>query len=210
MKKITIIGITLIALLLTIGCAEKAVAPTPTEESAEEEVTEEVVEEAEEAEEAEEELEYKTYTNSEYGFLIGYPESWDVMEDYSGCVVAFFGPSVLEGYYYININVFAEKVIEEAPLENYVRLTELAYKREDIGYKKLQEYDTTISGLPAIVIVFTGDYKFDGETIHMKDRIAIFIKDRIGYQMTFDTPAEFHDEYVDYFDLAMSTFLFTE
>ena len=153
-------------------------------------------------------IESLTYTNSEYGFSVEYPKDWDVMEDYMGTAVAFMGPLVLEDTYYININVFTEQLLEDMTLEDYVKLSDLSAKRTIPNYNKQQEYSTTIGGLPATILVATQTFELDGEDIALKEKYAIFIKDEIGYTITYDVPAEFHDEYLDSFDLAINSFKF--
>ncbi|MDP6142475.1 MAG: hypothetical protein QGF23_03430, partial [Dehalococcoidales bacterium] len=62
----------------------------------------------------------QTYTNSEYGFSVNYPADWDAREGIVGLVVAFDGPTVLEGIYDVNINVNAERIDEKMTLGDYV------------------------------------------------------------------------------------------
>ena len=152
--------------------------------------------------------EYLTYTNAEYGFSIDYPEDWDVMEDYMGTAVAFMGPLVLEDSYYLNISVVVEQLPEEMTLKDYVKALDLNLKRTTPDYNKVEEYSTTISGLPATVLVATATTALDGEDIALRDTLAMFIKDEVAYTITYNAPEEFHDEYAEYFDLVISSFKF--
>ena len=153
-------------------------------------------------------IEGLTYTNSEQGFSVEFPEDWDVMEDYMGMVVAFMGPLVLEGAYYININVRVEQLPEKMTFEDFVKSGELADKRTIPNYKKIEEYSTTIAGLPANMHTITGTVKLDEKDLLLKDGVARFVKDEVGYVITYDTPEEFHDEYADCFELVISSFKF--
>ena len=146
-------------------------------------------------------IESRTYTNSEYNFSIDYPEDWDVLEDYMGMVFAFMGPLVLEETYYVNINLAAEQLpYEDMKLKDYGKAVELNTKRTSTDYKKVDEYSTTIGGQPAIVIVFTCTFEVEGTKFALKDSVAVFIKNNIGYTITYDVPEEFHDQYADCFD----------
>ncbi len=154
-------------------------------------------------------IESLTYTNSEYGFSVEHPKDWDVLEDYMGTVVAFMGPLVLEGTFYININVWVEQIIhKDMTLKDYVKVSVLNAKKNLPNYHKAQEYNTTISGLPATVLVVTWTGELDGEDVALKNKKAMLLKDEVAYTITYVVPAEFHDEYADCFDLAISTFNF--
>jgi len=48
----------------------------------------------------------------------------------------------------------------------------------------------------------------DKETVELKDIGAIFIKDNVGYIITYDVPAKMHDEYKDCFELVIDSFEF--
>ncbi len=147
-----------------------------------------------------------TYTNSEYSFSVDYPADWDVREDLDGLVVVFAGPSVLEGIYDININVLAERLRKKMTLKDYVMASDLKAIQTIPNYRKVQAEATTVSGLPAIVFVATLAVKCNGKKVSLKNKYAIFIKDKVAYTITYDTPAQFHDEYADCFDLVISSF----
>ncbi len=147
-----------------------------------------------------------TYTNSEYSFSAGYPADWDVREDLIGVVVAFAGPSVLEGIYDVNINVNAERLRQEIALQDFVTASDLRARKTIPNYNKVQEYATTINGLPAVVLVATFVVKCNGKKVALKNKYAIVIKDKVAYTITYDAPAECYDEYADCFDLVISSF----
>lgn len=147
-----------------------------------------------------------TYTNSEYGFSVDYPADWEVREDLDGIAVVFAGPSVLEGIYDININVTPERLLKEMTLKDYVKASDLKASRTIPDYKKERAYATKISGLPAVVFVATLAVKSNEKKVSLKNKYAIVIKDKVAYTITYDTPAECHDEYADCFDLVISSF----
>tara|TARA_B100001971_G_C17790061_1_gene334063 strand:- start:18 stop:479 length:462 start_codon:yes stop_codon:yes gene_type:complete len=147
-----------------------------------------------------------TYTNSEYSFSVNYPVDWNVKEDLVELVVIFGGPSVLEGIYDVNINVNAERLHQEIALEDFVTASDLKARRTIPNYSTVQAYNTTIGGLPAIVLVATLSVKCNGKKVDLKNKYAIVIKDKVAYTITYDAPAECHDEYADCFDLVISSF----
>ena len=148
----------------------------------------------------------QTYTNSEYGFSVDYPADWDVREGVVGLVVAFDGPTVLEGIYDVNINVNAERIDEEMTLRDYVVASDLRAISTIPNYKKVKEYAAEINGLEGTVLEATLAIKCNGKKVDLKNKYAIVIKDNVAYTITYDTPAESHDEYADCFDLVINSF----
>ncbi len=147
-----------------------------------------------------------TYTNSEYSFSVDYPADWDVKEGVVGLVVAFDGPTVLEGIYDVNINVNAERLHKEIALEDFVTASDLRARKTIPNYSTVKAYVTTINGLPAIVLVATLAVKSNGKKVDLKNKYAIVIKDKVAYTITYDAPVECHDEYADCFDLVIGSF----
>ena len=148
------------------------------------------------------------YSNSNLGFSVDYLADWSVMEGLPGLVVGFAGPEVLDGTYTISINVAVERLREDIALKDYIKASELKAQRNIPGYNKVQEYDTTICGLPAIVWVQTSTTESYGGHIALRDKKAMFVKDNIVYVITYDVPAEFHNQYAGWFDLAINSFRF--
>ena len=130
------------------------------------------------------------------------------MEDYMGAVVAFMGPLVQEETYYVNINVQTEQLLEDMTPKDYGKAVELNSKRAFTDYNKVDEYNTTIGGGPAMVFTCTCSTEAGGMKWALKDSVAVFVKDDVGYIITYDVPAEFYDEYCDCFDLVISSFEF--
>ena len=154
-------------------------------------------------------IEALTYTNSEYGFSLDYPTDWDVEEGWKETVVSFTGPIVLKGadyQYAVSTLVAAEQLPEDITLKDYFLLTLNA--QETAGFSRFTFSHGTISGLAAEIAVMSATLKIGKEKIPLKDILAILIKDNIGYVIAYDVPAEFHDEYLDAFELAVSTFKF--
>ena len=186
----TVILVVLLLVALVVGCAEKEEVTTqePTPSTPVKET--------------------QTYTNSEYGFSFGYPADWDIMEDFRGFVVFLAGPSVLDDVYMVNINLQTEQLSEEVTIKDYFQMVELNTKRMAKDYNKMGEYDTSISRQPTTVFTCTATVESDGKSVTLKDTGAVFIKDNIGYVITYDVPEELHDNYIDCFELVIDSFEF--
>lgn len=153
--------------------------------------------------------EAKIYTNLEYKFSFEYPKDWNIVEDQKGLVFVIYGPMVLEGIFTINMSLQTAELEEETTFANFVNISELEIRtRHPGGYKKVDEYDTTIGGQPARVITADFIIEHKGTKYNLKDTYALFIKDNIGYLMFYDVPAEFHDDYIDCFELVINSFKF--
>lgn len=190
----TVILVVLLSVASVVGCAEKEEAPTPEPESTQEPTP------------SLPSVESNVYSNSEYGFSLEYPEDWDVLEDYMGMVFMICGPLVDE--YIVNVNLSTEQLDETVTLKDYARMVELTTKRQSLNYEKLDEYSTTIGGQPAIVLVMTCTMEIEGKEYTLKDSGAVLIKDNIAYIITYDVPAELHDEYSNCFELMIDSFEF--
>ena len=156
--------------------------------------------------------ETETYTNLEYGFSLKYPADWELMENFMGLTVILGGPQVMEGSFMVNISVVREEIPEnlakKMTLEDYVKASELNAKKTFTEYNKVDEYNTTLAGVPATVITCNIVLEIEGITYSLKDSFAIFIKDGVGYTISYDVPAEFHDDYIDCFGLIVNSFTF--
>ncbi len=150
----------------------------------------------------------QTYSNSEYGFSLEYPEDWDIVEDVAGYVVVFTGPSLQEYIFTVNINLKVEQFLEEVTIKDFLQMVELANESKTKDYTKVSEYDTIISGQSAKVVTLTAIMRFDEEAFKSKAVSAIFIKDNVGYIITYDVPVQMHEEYKDCFELVIDSFEF--
>ncbi len=149
------------------------------------------------------------YTNSGYGFSLNYcEEEFLPSEDFEGAVVAFAGPLLMDYAHRISIFIVAERLADNKTLEDYIRMNKQAGERTLLNYETVSEYATTIDGVPATVLVFTFTTGISGEAVMYKDMFAALVKDGLVYAIKYDVPAEFHDEYLDCFNLAISTFRF--
>lgn len=148
-------------------------------------------------------VEGQTYINSEYGFSCDFPKDWSVEEGIVSAVL-FAGPVEGEYDYLVNINVGVEELPIRWELDEYVRMSALPMKQLYPDFTVLQEYETTIGGLPAIVQVFT----FEAMGYPLKDAVAYIINDKTAYAIVLDVTEDLYEKYRDEFALVITTFEF--
>jgi len=182
-KKLVVL-VALVALLLATACAVSP-TPTPTPEPG-----------------------TLTYSNSEHGFSVGYPKDWDVQEEFMGTIVMFVGPVEEETGGAINVNIGAAESAEfpEVTLEEYVRLFKLRIAEAAENYEELDEYDAVVDDLAAIVWTWKED--LGGNTLTLMVTMAVFVKENVAYKVAYLSTSESHDDYLDRFELVLSTFKF--
>ncbi len=76
------------------------------------------------------------------------------------------------------------------------------------GYRQERDYNITINGVPATVLIFTHTADYGGKDVMWKENNAVLVKDKLYYLIIYSAPAEFYDEYLDAFELAIGTFKF--
>ena len=186
----TVVPVILALIMLVVGCQQQPVPYSPPPPSPTEEV-----------------LKYADiYVNSKYGFSVNYCKDWDVLEDYIGMTVAFMAPLVQVESDLVSIYITVDQLSKNATLEDYVGSNKKVGEERLVNYDELNEYATTISGVPATVLTFSFTYETENAVLDFKDILAMLVKDGVGYSITYDVLSEFHDDYVDWFDLAIYTF----
>ena len=153
-------------------------------------------------------METLTYTDSEHGFSVEYPEDWDVKAGFLATIVTFVGPFEEETGGAININIGATKPAEfpEMKLEEYVRSVKLQVEADAENYKELDEYNTVVDDLVAIVWTWQEDFARTTLMVTM----AFFVKEDFVYAISYGATPELYDEYLDCFELVLSTFKFEQ
>jgi hypothetical protein len=155
----------------------------------------------------------QTYTNLEYGFSVEYPDDWEMEEGGVGTIVQFTGPPALVGETMIlgiSIEITAEEfpMDAETTLEDFSQAGELILQMLHSDYKKLNEYSTTIGGEPAKVRTLTYSLEeTEGKTL-VQITEGFFFKENLAYLIAYFATPESHDEYLDCFELVMSSFRF--
>ena len=89
-------------------------------------------------------------------------------------------------------------------LEDYYSHCRMQLINKMENEKPVLEGDTTIGGLPAKTLM----YIVRGETYAFMVSWAFFLKENRSYFITYDTYPECHADYVDCFELMLSTFKF--
>jgi hypothetical protein len=110
----------------------------------------------------------------------------------------------MENSFHVNITIVVH-VTDYTKCEEYTNYYKQGRAAAFSGYKELEEYDTSIGGVPASIMEYTIPYN----NTYLQNIFAIFVKDDIGYIIHYEAPAEFHDQYLDAFNLVISTFKFT-
>lgn len=151
-------------------------------------------------------METLTYTNSEHGFSVEYPKDWDVQAGFVVTIVTFVGPVEEETGGAININIGATKPakFQEMKLEGYVRLFQLGVEENAENYEKVDEYNAVVDDLAAIVWTWKED--FVGNTLMVT--MAFFVKEDVVYAISYGATSELYGDYLDCFELVLSTFKF--
>lgn len=148
--------------------------------------------------------EWSTYTSSEYGFSIEYPEDWAVKEDYKGTVVAFRGPEKGGGFINANVGASAE-VPTGMTLEEFVEASREELS-EDINV--VETFTDTINGEPAAGHILTWTREGGGEAKAIQ---VIFVRGTTGYAIILGSTASVYDDAYDYyFDPMIQSFELTD
>jgi len=151
-------------------------------------------------------METLTYTDSEHGFSVEYPEDWDVQAGFMATIVTFVGPVEEETGGAINVNIGAVDSAEfpEMTLEEYVRLFKLKLEENASNYEEVEEHDAAVDGLAAIVWTWKEDLA--GTTLMVT--MAFFVKEDVVYAISYGATSELYDDYLDCFEVVLSTFKF--
>ena len=89
-------------------------------------------------------------------------------------------------------------------LEEYVRLFQLGVEENASNYEKVDEYDAVVDGLAAIAWTWKED--FAGTTLMVT--MAFSMKENFVYTISYGATPELYDDYLDCFELVLSTFRF--
>ena len=148
----------------------------------------------------------QTYQNTKYGFSCDYPEGWSVDEgiDYE---VLFAGAIEGKYDYMTSISVIVQESLVKQPLEDIVSLTNLAAKSQFPSFTVLQEYETTIGGVPAIVQVWTFSAA-DMMGYPIKSATATFAQGKTVFMIVLDVTDDVYEQNRDKFVLVTETFKF--
>ena len=145
----------------------------------------------------------QTYTNSEYGFSCDFPEGWTA-EEGVGQAVLFAGSTEGEYGYMVNISIGVEELPVRWELDEYVRMSEVQAKSAYPDWTVVQQYESTVGGVPSIVQVVT----VEAMGYPLKDAFAFFMKGTTAYVIGLDITEDLYEQYRDEFALVITTFKF--
>lgn len=151
-----------------------------------------------------------SYSNSKYGFSFGICNSreFEFKENYFDTTVSMLGPLLKDLKHQIVIVLIIKKVANNTKLEDYLLASRKAGESTLANFSVTDEIDTTIGGIPAKLQTINYSLNIENEDWTFKDTLAVFMKDNNIYAIKYEVPAEFHDQYVDCFNLILSTFRF--
>ena len=187
-----LLGVILLLLLLSlVACAPSPTTPTPTPTPS---PTPTPI------------LETLTYTNSEWGFSVEYPKDWSIHEGSGVATVVFVGPLIKETGGQISIIIGAQDLTEfpNLTLEECVDFAKLGIEEGAQNYEEVGEYDAVVDGLPAIV----WSWREELEGTKLLGTMANFMKDDVLYLINYGATPSCYDNYLDCFELMLSTFKF--
>jgi len=148
-------------------------------------------------------VEGQTYHNSEFGFSCDFPEGWTA-EEGVGQAVMFAGSTEGEYGYMINISIGVEELPVRWELDEYVRMSEVQAKSAYPDWTVVQQYESTVGGVPSIVQVIT----VEAMGYPLKDAMAFFMKGKTAYLINLDVTEDLYEQYRDEFALVITTFEF--
>lgn len=152
----------------------------------------------------------KTYSNYQYGFSFSTcnNKDFEVSENYQGAVFALLGPFLRDMKHQMGIFMIIDKLSKNTKLEDYLQAHKKEGERTLANFAITNESAITIGGVPAKLISFTFTLNIEDEEYAYKDLLAVFVKGNNIYAIKYDVPAEFHDQYIDCFNLILPSFKF--
>jgi hypothetical protein len=129
------------------------------------------------------------YEDTEFGFTIDHPPSWTVTQQ-PGVVVLFVNQASAQDGFAESVNVVAEELPGEIPLDDY---TEVTIRNLEAGFGQIEvieEGPTTIGGLPAHSIEYRAEQQ--GQTLTFLQ--TWFVDGTTAFVLTFTGQDQGFDE----------------
>lgn len=126
---------------------------------------------------------WATYSNSSLGISIQYPQDWTKVEGAAGTVVTFQSPqSSASDDFLENLNIVVEDLSSQPmTLSEYVELNVNMLKQYIPSYKLIDSSSTTLAGMPAQKLVYTGEL----QQYALKWMQIISIKNNVAYVISY-------------------------
>ena len=150
----------------------------------------------------------KVYSNYKYGFsfsICNNPD-FEFAENYGKAVAAQIGPLLADLKHRIGIYVMVDKVPKNTNLDDYLKAGMKEAENTLTDFAIISEKNTTVSDLQAKLSLYTYTINMNDEDFKFKNTLVAFIKNDTVYGLKYDTPEEFYDQYVECFNLLLSTF----
>jgi len=152
----------------------------------------------------------RVYTNFKYGFsfTICDNKEFEVVQNYGGTLVALRGPLLADLKTQISIYMIAKEVPKNTKLEDFLAADRKESEKTLSNFALLSEGTTTIGNIQARRTSFTYTATLSEQDYTFKNTLVVFMKDNVIYAMKYETPDESYDEFVDCFNVLISTFKF--
>ncbi len=150
----------------------------------------------------------KVYSNSKYGFsfsICNNPD-FEFSENYGKAIAAQIGPLLADFKHRIGIYVMAYKVSKNTSIDDYLKAGIKEAEKTLTDFATISEKNTTVADVPAKLSLYTYTINMNDENYRFKNTLVAFIKNDTVYALRYDTPEEFYDQYVECFNLLLSTF----
>jgi serine/threonine-protein kinase len=100
---------------------------------------------------------FLTYEHEDYGFLLEYPDDWEIVEKAEAQIVIFVSPEGESGSFRENVSVLTQDLESEAvTLEEYTNLSLSQAEGFVPDYMLLESVPVTVAGNPGYNIVYIG------------------------------------------------------
>lgn len=134
----------------------------------------------------------KVYTNQQYGISLTYPQDWATNEGASGSIVFLEGPSnANQRFATISVYVGTLSASSGTTLQEYAISGDAKLAEKLTDFVHLEEFSTTIGGLPAVVHTFT--FSLNGGPL--KQGQALVQKGNQVFVLTYTSIPEEYDQY---------------
>ena len=150
-----------------------------------------------------------TYTSEKYGFSFNYTDDFKPAEDEMDKLVILYGPMLEDFIYTIHIFMMKEDSDGRFTLADYAGIGRESAALNLKDFVLLDEYVTTVVGVPAVVQVDKYTHTIKDENIELQEMIVSFMIGDTFYALKYSCSTEFYDEYVDAFYLVLNTLAFS-
>lgn len=106
--------------------------------------------------------EFLTYHDEIHGFQLQYPREWSRMDNYPHAVVVFMKPGgkLLKKEFSDNVSiVYQDLSFANLELRTFTESSIDELQSKIPGFELLSMGETTVAGMPAFELIYTGDYK---------------------------------------------------